>query len=100
MCPTARLGNSKCPDLKLLHPTATRTIAVMDNNTVLFIFPQLYHLEEAHLFICQLTPAAAREVFLGEACEDDTVEFVDLIAEGLKQASHDAVAMVPPLAAY
>ena len=50
------------------------------------------HLQEVDLFLSQIAPAAAGQVFLGQSGKVDTVELGHVIAEALKDAAHDAVA--------
>ena len=49
------------------------------------------HLQEVYFFLSQVTPASARQVFLGETCEVDAVELGHMVAEALEDAAHYAV---------
>ena len=48
--------------------------------------------QEVDLFLCQVAPAAAGQVLLGEASEINAVELHHMIAQRFKNAAHDAVA--------
>ena len=50
------------------------------------------HFEVVYLFLGEVAPAAAGEVFLGESGEIHTVEFGYVVAEALEDSADDAVA--------
>ena len=50
------------------------------------------HLQEVDFLLCQVAPASARQVLLGQSGEIHAVELRDVVAEALEDAAHDAVA--------